>query len=134
MSINNASLVTAPTSIVVTGGTALAFASSGLVDGVNPLFVSADTDFRTRRTLTISAKPAKPSPSAPNGYTQLRMSAIYRKPKTLANGKITVNTLKAEMAYDVETTQAEIQELVDILAQLGCDADFTQLWKAANPN
>lgn len=133
MPVSNASIVTAPTSITVTGGTAVTFASLGLADGKQTLFVASDTDQRTRRSIDVSVKPAKPSPSAPNGYTQPRATVTLKKPKILANGKITVATLRVEMAYDVEYTQAEIQELVDFGAQFFCDSDFTNLWKQMSP-
>jgi len=132
MAISNAVLNTAPTSITVTGGSALTFTS--MAPGAkNELIVSADTDLRTRRTMTVEAKMAKPAVGAPNGYSQQRMTVLYRKPKLLANGKIIVNTVRVEMAYDVETTQTEIQELMDVGAQTLFDADFTALWKAGNP-
>lgn len=133
MSVSNASIVTAPTSITVTGGTAVAFSSLGLADGRQTLFVAADTDQRTRRSIDVSVKPAKSSSSAPNGYTQPRATLLLKKPKVLANGKITVGTLRVEMAYDVEFTQPEIQELVDFGAQFFCDPDFLNFWKQMSP-
>jgi len=133
MSVSNASIVTAPSSITVTGGTAVAFSSLGLADGKQTLFVAADTDQRIRRSIDVSVKPAKSSSSAPNGYTQPRATLTLKKPKVLANGKITVATLRVEMAYDVEYTQTEIQEMVDFGAQFFCDADFANFWKQMSP-
>jgi len=125
MALNNAALVVAPTSIAPTGGTALTFASNGIQGpGEITLVVPADLDLRTRRSIDIKVKPAKTSVGAPNGYTQARVSMLYKKPKILANTKITVNTVKVEFAFDVETTQVEIQELLDVAAQLCFDADF----------
>lgn len=130
MSLSNAAIVVAPTSIAPTGGTALTFSSNGIQGpGQLQLVVPADTDMRTRRTLDVTVKSAKVSVGAPNGYTQNRVSYFYRKPKLLANGKITVNTAKIEFSYDVETTQAEIQELLDVSAQICFDADFTPTTK-----
>lgn len=125
MSLVNASIVTAPSSIAPTGGTALAFASSGnLSNGKVSLVVSADTDLRTRRQIDVTVKPPAASTNAPNGYTQARVQFLFKKPKLLANGKITVNTARVEFSYDVETTQTEIQELADVAAQMSFDADF----------
>lgn len=129
MALLNAAIVTAPTSIAPTGGSALTFSSNGISNGVAELIVPADTDQRIRRSLTVSAKSPKASTSAPNGYTQSRVTMLYRKPKLLANGKITVATAKVEFAYDVENTQLEIQELLDVAAQLCSDADFTPVVK-----
>lgn len=126
MSLNNAAIVIAPTSIAPTGGSALTFASNGLQGpGKVTLVVPTDTDYRTRRSLDVTVKPASVSAGAPNGYTQNRITFVFKKPKVLANTKITVNTVKVEFAYDVETTQTEIQELLDVAAQLCFDADFT---------
>lgn len=130
MPLNNAALVTAPSAIAPTGGTALSLTSQGYTaDGKLTLIVPADTDMRIRRTMDVSVKPAKSSLTAPNGYTQNRATVIYKKPKLLANGKITVNTIKTEIAYDVETTPSEIQELLDINAQVNFDADFVPTFK-----
>jgi len=129
MSLVNAGVVTAPSSIAATGGSALAFAAGQSSATTMHLYVSADTDLRTRRTIDVVIKPPKIQPTAPNGYTQARATATYKKPKLLANGKITVNSVQVSMSYDVETTQAEIQELMDVGAQMIFDADFTALWK-----
>lgn len=130
MSLTNASIVTAPSAFTPTGGTALAFASLGnLSNGKVTLFVAADTDFRVRRTIDITVKAPSPQPSAPNGYTQARVSMLFKKPKLLANGKITVCTTLVQTAYDVECTQTEIQELIDVGAQMCVDADFVPVHK-----
>lgn len=132
MSLNNAAVVTAPTSIAATGGTALTLASAGSDGITNRLIVTADTDFRTRRSIVASIKTPKPLATAPNGYTQARSKAVYTKPKLLANTKYTNNTISIEISVDVETTQTEIQELMDVGAQMLFDADFIQLWKTQN--
>jgi len=130
MSLVNAGVVTAPSSISASGGTALTFASAGQPSsGRLSLIVPADTDLRVRRGMEITVKTPSPQSTAPNGYTQARASYLFKYPKLLANGKITVNTAKVEFAYDVETTQTEIQQLLDIAAQICCDGDFTPTTK-----
>lgn len=130
MSLTNASIVTAPSGIAATGGSALAFASMGQA-GSNSLLLaaSADTDLRLRRTIQVTAKLPAVSVAAPNGYTQARSTMVFKKPKLLANGKITINTVRVEVAYDVESSAAEVQELIDVGAQLLCDSDFTPTHK-----
>lgn len=130
MSLINASLVTAPTAIAPTGGTALAFASLGSPSlGKVSLYVPTDTTFTTRRSLDVTVKPSKANAASLNGYTQNRVTMIYKKPKVLASGKITVNTAKVELSFDIETTQLEVQELMDIGAQLLFDADTAPTFK-----
>jgi len=123
MSLNNASVSSGAT-VAPTGGTALAFASRGIIGSSNTLYVDADTDSRTRRSLVCTVKDAKISASAPNGYTQQRTAFVFKSPLTLDNGNVTVNKVNIEFAFDVETTDAEIEELRVIAAQICCDADF----------
>jgi len=131
MSLQNAGIVTAPSSIAASGGSALNFSSLGpSSNGAVVLYVAADTDLRLRRTLKAIAKTPTVNVSAPNGFTQARTQTLFSKPKLLANGKITVNTVRIEVSYDVETTQTEIQELLDVGAQILCDSDFTSYHKA----
>jgi len=133
MSLANASIVTAPTSIAASGGSALPFSSLGPVNaGQVVLAATADTDLRTRRLLKCTAKPPTVLSTAPNGYTQAKTETLYVKPKLLANGKITANTVQVTVKYDVETTQTEIQELLDVGAQICCDSDFTAYHKTLN--
>jgi len=131
MSLSNAGIVTAPSSIAATGGTALNFSSVGSPSkGKVSLIVTADTDLRLRRTIDVSASAPTVNAGAPNGYSQARVQFLFRKPKLLANGKITVNTVSVNFGYDVETTQAEIQELLDVASQMCFDADFTPTVKS----
>jgi len=130
MSLINAALVVAPTSIAPTGGTALTFASFGSpAPGQVNLFVPADTDLRTRRSMQWKVKLAKPKADAPNGYTQHRVSFTYYYPIILANGKITVNSSGGFASFDVETSQTQIQQLIDVGAQGFSDADFVPVFK-----
>lgn len=133
MSLANAALVVAPTSIAPTGGTALTFSTQGMTaPGEQSLVVLADTDLRLRRSIDVKVKDPKVQLTAPNGYTQARRSCLFKKPKLLANGKITVNTSKVEVSYDIETTPTEIQELIDIAAQMASDADFVPTLKTGS--
>lgn len=130
MSLVNASIVTAPSAFAPTGGTAVAFSGNSPSQGKMSMFVSADTDLRLRRTIDVTVKTPSSSASAPNGYTQARVQYLFRYPKLLANGRVTVNTAKVEFAYDVETTQTEIQQLLDVAGQICVDADFTPTSKS----
>jgi len=135
MPLNNASVVIAPTSITASGGTALTWSSLGnLGNSKITLAALVDTDFRLRRTIDVNVKAPSVNANSPNGYTQARVSFLFKKPKLLANGKVTVNTARLEFAYDVETTQAEVQELLDIAAQISCDGDFTPTVKTLSLN
>lgn len=127
MSLNNASVLTGATYVAPSGGTALPFGSTGLRNNTNVLYATGDSDLRTRRTITCAVKEPKTSVSAPNGMTQARASLVFKSPLTLDNGNITVNTVRIEFAYDVETSVAEIDELKIIASQLIGDSDFDEL-------
>lgn len=129
MSLNNAGSLSGAT-ISASGGSAVTWASLGQNGNKNTLIVAADTDFRTRRQIDAVVKQPVPQVSAPNGYTQARASLFYKKPILLANGKITVNTVKVELAYDVESTPTQIQDMLDTGAQFCFDADFTPVFKS----
>lgn len=79
--------------------------------------------------IVATVKEPKPSSGAPNGSTQARAAMTFKSPLVLDNGNVTVNTVRVEVAYDPETTSAEIDELLVIGAQLFADSDFTALFK-----
>lgn len=130
MALKNATLATSPTSITVTGGTAVTFGDFGSTNNAVNLAVTSDSDFRLRRKISAKVQVPKSLPSAPNGYSQARESLEIKIPKLLANGKYTENAIQISLRTDVETTDAEKQILLDLAAQTCFDADFSSFWKA----
>lgn len=128
MSLGSASTKVGAT-LSTTGGTDLAWNSTGLVSQKNVLVASADTDLRTRRQIEATVKLPTANAVAPNGYTQARSAVLFKAPKILANGKITVNTLRIELAYDVETTPTEIDAMLLQGGQFCFNTDFTPVFK-----
>jgi len=128
MSLNNAVLKQNATSIDVTGGTDLTFASLGSPGDKNTIYAVDDPDVRTRRDVICSSNIARVKADAPNGYTQSRRSVFIKVPLTLDNGKVTVNTFKGELSTDVETTDAEKLEIRQLAAQVMIDSDFIEFW------
>jgi len=131
MSLSNASVLSGAT-MAPSGGTALPFVTAGIQGNKNPIYCTDDTDLRTRRSIVCTTKEPSVSSGAPNGYTQARAKAIFKAPLELDNGNITVNTLTVELAYDVETTQAELTEMLVIGSQICSDADFLDFFKNLN--
>lgn len=123
-----------------TGATAIAFTPTGgssinwdiSSSNGNTVVVSPelDTDFRTKRSITFTKTAPKVEPSAPNGYTQVRTKEVIKIPLLLDNGKYTVNTVKVEVAYDVETSDAERLELRSLAAQSLINSNITPVWDA----
>lgn len=126
MSLSNASVLSGAT-VAASGGSALPFASLGIRNESNTLYATGDADLRTRRQIVCSIKEPKVSAGAPNGYTQARRTMVFKSPLLLDNGNITVNTVRVEFSYDVETSNAEVVELKSIGAQMICDSDFGDL-------
>jgi hypothetical protein len=127
MPLNGASVLSG-TTVSASGGTALTFSSAGVDNGKVILYCDDDTDLRTRREFVCTAKPPRISASAPNGYTQARVTVTFKSPLELDNGNVTVNSGKFELAFDPETTEAEISEILDVVAQSIVDSDFTNLY------
>jgi len=125
MSISSASLLSSAT-VSATGGTALPFASAGIVGEQNEIYATGDTDLRTRRSIVCSVKKPKVNASAPNGYTQARSQMLFKFPLELDNGAITINTVRVETSTDVETTQGEVDEYHKVVAQSLFDTDFDE--------
>lgn len=129
MSLSNASISTGAT-VAPSGGSALAFAGSGARGDTHEIYATADTDLRTRRSIVTTVRKPRVLASAPNGYSQARCSFALKSPLTLDNGLVTVNTVRIEFSFDPETTQAEIEELRILAAQICSDADFAAAVKS----
>jgi hypothetical protein len=70
------------------------------------------------RKIAFSVKPAQVSAGAPGGYTQNRRTVYYTSPLVLDNGASTVNSIKIEFAADPETTDAELQLMLEDIKQI----------------
>lgn len=128
MGLQSMSIATGGT-ISVAGGSAVAFTMTKNSGNVVESSVTADTDFRLRRKGIFKAVSPVKDASAPNGYTQQKNIALFVKPKLLANGKYTNNTIQLSLFFDPETTAAEKQELLDFASQCAFDSDLTSFMK-----
>lgn len=106
------------TSVAATGGTDVTLVSLGIQGNKNTLAFSTDTNLATRRLAEFSVKAPQVQASAVGGYTQARNTILVKFPKTLANGNITINTAKVEVAYDPQTTQAEVESYCEQISQM----------------
>lgn len=117
-----------------TGGSATAFSSLGYSsDGVHKLFIDDGSSLILRKNVIVTTRAPVVSVGAPNGYTQQRVNVYMKFPKLLANGNYTVNTVRVELAYDSESSAADIALMREMLAHLGSDADFDGLYEDASP-
>lgn len=131
MSLANAVLKTGATSMAVTGGTDITFSPDGqsITNGLH-IAVAADTDFRTRRNMTIKNK--VPSLLSDGTYTKGKGSITYAAPKILADGSTSFNLVRLEIECHPESTAAERTELQMIAGQIATDADFTAFWNTGS--
>jgi hypothetical protein len=129
MAISGAGIKSGSTTYVVpSDGSAITFATNGTSLDTTIASPTADTNYLTKRTYEFSVKEAKPSATAPNGYTQQRATCVLKAPFILDNGNRTVNTVRIEFACDVELTTAEKYELLLQASQLLGDTDFQGFW------
>jgi len=131
MSLSTMTGVTGGSVAGFTGGSTIQFACVGVTANRMELVVEADTPLTSRRRVVIIVVPPNPNAAAPNGYSQARSIFRFIKPKLLANGKTVANTAELKVSFDPETTQAEVQEMLDIIAQAAAiNADTRRMFKS----
>lgn len=113
--------------ISATGGSAVPFSSIGDNIGENHVFFDG-TDIRTRSSGTFVSKAPKKSVNTPSGYTQQRNTAVLHFPLTLASGEVVVNTVRIEIATDVETSDAVKETIRGLAAQVIYENAFDEFW------
>lgn len=128
MSLKNMTLLAGATIAAPTGGTTINIVDDGqtVQNGVH-LIVSEDTDYLTRRQITV--KNRVPTLDVKTGaYGKDKKSMSYSKPITLANGTVVFNTIRIEREIHPSTSAADALEFNKIGAQLLSDADTTAFW------
>lgn len=105
--------VQSPVTLTPSGGTNVVYTKVRQNGDTHQFQCLDDSDMRTRRSLDVKVSLAKPSKNAPNGYTQNRVLFYFKDPILLANGSITVNGNRSELHFDVESSDAQLQALLD---------------------
>lgn len=131
MSLTNAIVKAGATGLTTTGGTDISLTPDGqtVANGVH-LAVAADTDFRTRRNMTIKNK--VPALSPDGTYSKEKKTVTFVAPKILADGSTVFNLIRIEREVHPESTAAEAFELSMVGAQILSDADFTSFWASGS--
>jgi hypothetical protein len=127
MGLKNMSLLAAAT-VAASGGTALVFADDGVTipNGLH-LIVPADTDYQTRRNVTVKYRP--PTLDAKTGvYGKDKKSMCLAKPVVLADGRVVFCTIRIEREIHPSLSAADCVELNKLGAQLLADADTDGFW------
>lgn len=133
MPITSAVLKDNATAIAPTGGSDITIASLGLSNAILNTYVSNDTSMLTRRTLSFSSKDPKVNAGSPGGYTQARRKITLVSPRSITVGTSTVLTqdkVTIEIATDVSATNAQINNLRYLAAQVLGYANFDNFFQA----
>lgn len=127
MSLNSSSILVDGT-VATTGGTATSLVSKGNTLSQHNLILDDGSDLLAQTEFEATIKSPKKSATAPNGYTQARNTVLIKVPLALDNGLVTFNTVKVEIACDVETTDAEKLSMRVLAAQMLHDSDYVSFW------
>lgn len=128
MGLKTMSLIAEPTSITPAGGTALVFAEDGVTisNGLH-LIVPADSDYQTRRVVTIKNRPPSLDPKT-GSYSKDKKSMSLAQPIVLADGRVVFNTIRIEREVHPSLAASSALELNNLGAQLLVDADVVNFW------
>lgn len=115
--------------VSTTGGTATTALLQNRDQAGVTLLIDDGSELLVQPKINFTARSPRESNGAPNGFTQRRAKAHLEFPVILDNGNRTINTIKLELAADVEMTDAEIESMLVYAAQVIADSDFSDFWK-----
>lgn len=128
MSLLDLQIAKSATSLSVVGGTVAAL--TGLNSDFKNLHIAMDdgVSVKDRTVVKFSVSPEKASITGPNGYSQARSQVQIVRPITLANAAITYNTCTLSLSSDVETTEAEVVDMILSMAQILSSTDAREFF------
>jgi hypothetical protein len=128
MSIANMSLLKDATAGSVTGGTAMALSSDGVEvkNGVH-LADAGEPNFLIRTNMSLRTR--NPARQSDGTYTKGKRWYTIITPKIIADGTTVFNLSRHEIEIHPETTDAEIDNILYLAAQVFTDADLTSFHK-----
>lgn len=107
-------LKTDPT-LTSTVGTNVTYTRQKNQDGKS-FYSVLDDSLLTRKKLTVKVTEPKVKSDSPDGHTQGRVELVFSDPITTAGGDPTYNTVRLELSRSVEATDAQINTLIDRVA------------------
>lgn len=127
MGLKTMSLLSGAT-LSASGGTALAFAENGatIANGLQ-LIVPGDTDYATRRYVTIKSRQPTLNPKT-GSYGKDKKSMSLTLPCILTDGSVVFNVIRIEREVHPSVSAANVLELNKVAAQFLIDADCTDFW------
>lgn len=128
MSLQNATIVFAPTSIDATGGTSQNWSLKKVNGNQLTIGCDSDSDSRLRKQAVCKTSTARPLASGANGFSQNRSQIDVTIPHLLSNGTYASNAVGAYQRFDPETTDAQRKEERYLLAMMLVDPDLQSFW------
>lgn len=131
MSIVNMSLLKDATAGSVTGGTAMALSSDG-VEVKNGVHVAdiGESNFLIRTNMTLRTR--NPARQSDGSYTKGKRWVTVVSPKIIADGSTVFNVTRHEIEIHPETTDAEVDNMLFLGAQVFTDSDLTSFHKTGS--
>lgn len=123
-----ATIKTGATSVAATGGDDQVLKGLGISNGSHVVFYDGDGASTARRTAAFSSSFPKPNENSPGGYTQDRRTLVFKRPITLANGDLSVETVRVQLATASETVESDKVEMLEQVAQMLVNTDFSEFW------
>jgi len=115
--------------IAVSGGTDVSLLSRGGSLGTIKVILDDGSEYLNQTAMDFSIKEPKVNIGSPNGYTQMRNVLKITQPKVLSNGNSTLNSVTVNLGTDVETSNAEISELLQLASQVLTESSFDDFWQ-----
>jgi hypothetical protein len=128
MSLKNMTLLQGAT-IALSGGTQLTFADNGVsIPNGLQLIATADSDYQTRRSVTVKYRPATLDPTT-GFYGKDKKSITLARPVVLDDGRVVFNTVRIEREMHPSCTESDAMEMNKISSQFLLDEDLDNFWK-----
>lgn len=103
--------------------------SLGGTQGVGSYYVATGSEtLNDRMTVEITQKPSKANASSPGGYTQVRTEMVLKSPLTLADGTVTIQTVRMSVSTDRSESDSNRNLLRMLCAQLLIRATYDPAW------
>lgn len=106
-----------------TGGTLTSVQSKGTTLNTTRVIVDDGDSLADQSEIRFSVKEPRADESAPNGYTQARCNFTLYRPVTPTDGQRTLNSVSVSLSYDPHSTDAQVQELLNMAAETMVDTE-----------
>lgn len=126
MAISDGTIADDATSATFTGASDTGLDVLGLGSSSNSLLtmVNGDDVFALQRTIQFQSNRPVIQASSPDGYGKVRKYVVFKFPITLADGSVTVDTIRVEYAHSVEAATATHLDRRMIAGSVICRSAF----------